>query len=464
MAANYVLLERVTVGEAGASSITFNSIPQTGYTDLKIVASARTTYAGFLEMGLFFNGNASSGYSYRRLVGDGASATSGNATTGGSIITATLGTTATANVFSSHEIYIPNYTSTNSKSVSIDSTTENNATTSYLNLVAGLSTLATAITSVGLGIGAGNFVQYSTFSLYGLAALGTTPTKAPKASGGSIIQTDGTYWYHAFLASGTFTPATALSCDVLVVAGGGGGGAAQAGGGGAGGVLAFASQLTSATAQTITVGGGGAGAGQGTYNNGVSGTNSQFAALTASVGGGYGTGAGTSGAAGTGGSGGGAAGNTFPTRAGGSGTSGQGNAGGNGVQDGSSNSTVRGGGGGGAGSAGANATYTQSGAGGSGTNSVTNWGALSTVLTTTGLGVSGYIAGGGGGGGNNSGAVGAGGSGGGTAGTSATANCIAATPNTGSGGGGGGNIPGSGGATGAGGNGGSGIVIIRYAV
>jgi hypothetical protein len=68
------------------------------------------------------------------------------------------------------------------------------------------------------------FVQYSTFYLYGVAKLGTTPAIVPYATGGDTIMTDGTYWYHAFTSSGTFTPAKGLSCDVLVVAGGGGGG------------------------------------------------------------------------------------------------------------------------------------------------------------------------------------------------------------------------------------------------
>jgi hypothetical protein len=39
MTANYVLLEKITVGAAGASSVTFSGIPQTGYTDLVVKAS-----------------------------------------------------------------------------------------------------------------------------------------------------------------------------------------------------------------------------------------------------------------------------------------------------------------------------------------------------------------------------------------------------------------------------------------
>jgi hypothetical protein len=73
-------------------------------------------------------------------------------------------------------------------------------------------------------INAGSFVQNSTFYLYGVAKLGTTPAIVPYATGGDTIMTDGTYWYHTFVSSGTFTPQKAMSCDVLVVAGGGGGG------------------------------------------------------------------------------------------------------------------------------------------------------------------------------------------------------------------------------------------------
>jgi hypothetical protein len=157
----------VEVGSAGASTIAFSSIPA-GYTDLKVVLSTRTNYAGFLDLNMFLNGNASSGYSWRRLNGDGGSATSTNSTSAGVIPSATLGTTSTANTFANTEVYIPNYTSTTSKSVSIDGVTENNATASYQIFTAGLSTLSTAITSVSFGLGAGSFVQYSTATLYGI--------------------------------------------------------------------------------------------------------------------------------------------------------------------------------------------------------------------------------------------------------------------------------------------------------
>ena len=436
----YTLLETITVGAAGASSVTFNSIPQTGYTDLVIKMSGRSSAANN-SISMAFNGSSAS-FTSRYLNGSGSATSSGSRTD--FYQSAVIDESGyTANTFGNTEIYIPNFTSADNKSFSIDDVTETNATLAYMTLIAGLWSNTAAITSIGISPGSGNFAQYSTFSLYGVSALGVTPTKAPKATGGSIIQTDGTYWYHAFLSSGTFTPATALSCDVLVVAGGGGGGNSQTyfagGGGGAGGVLAFASQSVGTSAQTVTVGAGGAAE--------TNGSNSQFASLTASVGGGYGRNFAIGNGA-TGGSGGANS---------GAATSGQGNAagtttGGNGAA-----------GGGGAGAAGSNATANPNGgAGGAGTTSVTNWGALTTALTTLGLGVSNYIAGGGGGGGSPSygtPTVAPGGSGGGGAGGTNIAGTgqVAGTANTGSGGGGASN-----GANGTGAAGGSGVVIVRY--
>jgi len=438
--ANYVLLERITVGAAGASSVTFNNIPQTGYTDLKVVVSAKGTDSAARGMLIAFNGSSST-FSGKYLIGDGSSPSSGSlAQYVGSI----FGTGGTANTFNNTEIYIPNYLGSQQKSFSVDNVAENNGSTGYANIIAGLWATTSAISSINLSIQVGSFIQYSTFSLYALAAVGTTPTKAPKAIGGDIVQYDGTYWYHAFINSGSFIPQIPLSCDVLVVAGGGGGGSDAGGGGGAGGVLAFASQaLISSTGYTATIGAGGAQASSATI--GYSGSNSQFASLTASVGGGAGST--TTSPAGTGGSGGG--GGRNGGQAGGSATSGQGNAGGTGTLN------TSGGGGGGAGGAGSNSSST-GGTGGAGTNSVTNWGALSAALTATGLGVSGYLAGGGAGGPSGTAGTGGGGAGGATANPG---NGTAGTPNTGSGGGGGGG--GYGIAT-NGAAGGSGVVIVRY--
>jgi hypothetical protein len=464
MANTLVLLERITVGAAGASSVVFSNIPQTGYTDLKVVWSAKTAGTSTNYAACHFtlnNDTTTNQYVQRRLRNN-----QGTADTDGQTYIfldnsyADSSISANANVFSQHEFYIPNYTSSNQKSIDFVTTMEGNYATSgfYGNIIgAGLYKGTSPITSIECYADGSSFAQYSTFSLYGVSAVGTTPTKAPKALGGSIIETDGTYWYHAFLSSGTFTPAVGLSCDILVVAGGGGGASDLGGGGGAGGVLAFAAQgLTANTGYTATVGAGGAAQTTGS-TNGNNGSNSQFGSLTASVGGGGGAHYDTNGLAG--GSGGGSGRWTSGTNGtiGGTATSGQGNNGGGDITSDSNGWYT--GGGGGAGAVGGTATTTSSGSGGAGVNTYTGFGSLTTALSTLGLGAGGYIAGGGGGGAYNAKTAGTAGSGGAGAGSNVGSSAgNNATPNTGSGGGGGSS------STGLGGAGGSGLIIVRYAV
>lgn len=452
MAKNYVLLETVTVGAAGAASVTFNSIPQSGYSDLVVKVSARDTFSAVSVISqLRFNSNAS-GYSFRRLRGSGSAADSysESGATDMNLYNTSVGASATASTFSNYEIYIPNYAGSNNKSFSVDSVTENNATEAYAVFFAGLWANTAAITSMNF-VPTTLFAQYSTFSLYGIAAVGSTPTIAPKATGGDIIQTDGTYWYHAFRSSGTFTPALALSCDYLVVAGGGSGGFLAGGGGGAGGLrstvtatggggsLESALNLTANTAYTVTIGAGGAG-GTSSRSNG---SNSVFSTIT-STGGGAGGNRSTSDITGaTGGSGGGGGsqtGSSPNSQVGGSGTANQGYAGGSGITN--NNTYVSAGGGGGAGAVGSNASAGVTGNGGAGV-------AISAFASVTGTGVSNYYAGGGGGGYYAS-SLGTGGAGGGG---NSDVNGVA---NTGGGGGGAVTSPGM--------NGGSGIVIVRYLV
>ena len=441
---NYILLERIELN-ASAASVTFANIPQSGYTDLKIEFSIRTDQSSVNENVYFaFNGSTAN-FSARWFFGGGGSGI-GSSTTG-RIAGFGNGNTATSNTFGSSTVYIPNYTSANNKSYSGDAVLETNATTAYDGLIAGLWSNTAAITSITLTPQTGpNFLQYSTFSIYGLAATGTTPAIAPKATGGNIIDTDGTYWIHTFTSSGTFTPTAPITCDYLVVAGGGGGGRYKAGGGGAGGLRSTVTatggggaletplSLSSNTAYTVTVGAGGQGginAGSGAQN-GVNGSNSTFATIT-SLGGGYGGGAFSSSNSpgNTGGSGGGGGANNLD--AGGAGTANQGFAGATAVSG-------QGGGGGGAGEAG---NTDGSGQGGDGV-AVAITGTLITYA-------------GGGGGGGNSGSK-AGGEGGGGAGGD-TNNAVVGTVNTGGGGGGG---AGDNGGEYAGRAGGSGIVVIRY--
>ena len=460
------LISRQTVGSANATSISFTNIPQT-FTDLKIVVSTRSTSAAAYDVfGLTLN-TSGSGFTNISLYGNGASGnvyseadttfTAGDVY--GRVITASTPTSSqTASVFSSFELYIPNYTGGGKKTVSIDAVAETNDATSYgVGFDAALSPSVGAVTEMGFKLKDGSFVQYSTFSLYGISSnTSTQNTSVPSATGGDVITTDGTYWYHQFLYSGTFTPLKALTADYLVVAGAGGGGAGGGGAGGlrstvtatgGGGSLETALSLTT-TGYTVTVGAGGVGTTADSVK-GTNGTDSVFSTITSTGGGGGGnlTGATTGSNGGSGGGGGAwAAGGPF---AGGTGTTNQGRAGGIGRSNGINFGP---GGGGGANTAGTDGF-------GSGSNENGGGGGAGVATSITGTSVT-YGGGGGGGSQTTLGSPGAGGSGGGGAGGVNTTKGTAGTANTGGGGGGIGqsaSYPNTG-------NGGSGIVVVRYVV
>jgi hypothetical protein len=174
MASTLVALQTVTVGAGGAATVSFTSIPQT-YTDLVIKVSARTTTGG-VDAGtyLYFNGTVVG--TARKLGGTGSVAFSD---TGANIID--QGNGATTNTYGNFEVYVPNYTGYGLKSVSVDGVTETNATTVYMNMLALISTNITAglipVSTLGFTPIAGTFMQYSTFTLYGVYkdAAETTP-------------------------------------------------------------------------------------------------------------------------------------------------------------------------------------------------------------------------------------------------------------------------------------------------
>lgn len=463
---NMKLIETKTVGAGGVASVTFSSIPQT-YTDLKIVMSARVTSGGNTSDNAYVTFNGTTDRYYEVLLyGAGTSSGSVSAQNANAYLqwsgSASGSSTTVANTFSNAEVYIANYTSSNSKSVTSNWVNIDNSVNGWAGISSGLwnPTSNAPITSITIAArsAATSFIENSTFYLYGVPS---TVTSGAKAYGG-IVYEDTSYYYHVFTSSSKFTPKQSLSCETLVIAGGGGGGR-TGGGGGAGGLRGLTSQSMIAQEYTITVGSGGAGnntdgqqAGDG-GNSSISG--SGFSTITATGGGGaasYGNGAGRSG-----GSGGGANGIA--------GTGGSGNAGGytpvEGYAGGAGGNQVdRGGGGGGASQVGAASTGSVGGNGGNGSSAYSSWG----VATGTGENISGtywYAGGGGGASGTASGGPtktnqGAGGNGGGgdaVFNAGLTNFSEAGLTNTGGGGG-----AGAGNGC-AGANGGSGLVIVRYA-
>lgn len=171
MANTYTLIASNTLSSS-AASVTFSSIPAT-YTDLVLRISARSNEAVVdSSFNVKFNGITTTTYSRIRLVGNGATASSSLLSNATSIDTShnINGSTATSNTFSNVEIYIPSYTVSQNKPVSLFNVLENNTTTAYINASAALWRNTATISSITLdGIPAsGQFVSGSSFFLYGI--------------------------------------------------------------------------------------------------------------------------------------------------------------------------------------------------------------------------------------------------------------------------------------------------------
>ena len=175
MPGNYILLERIELN-ASTASITFANIPQTGYTDLIVKVSTRTSgdQAGttYCQLRMTYNGSSSAYYSYRLLYGIpsvGAGSLSGINTSEITWAGGVSDVTATASTFSNSEIYIANYTSTNPKSGLSDWVSEDTVTpwltmnASYWNPISNV-----AITSMSFTSHLNQFAQYSSFYLFGI--------------------------------------------------------------------------------------------------------------------------------------------------------------------------------------------------------------------------------------------------------------------------------------------------------
>jgi hypothetical protein len=164
----FTLINAITVGSGGQATVTFSSIPST-YTDLCLKLSFRDSSANDRRI-LFvrFNGGTS-GYVDRSIRGYNGSVASQTDNGGPNSVAVwdMPAANATASTFSNIEIYIPNYAGSTNKSVSADGVGENNSAFAIAGLTAGLSTLASAITSIDL-FAQGNIVEHSTAYLYGI--------------------------------------------------------------------------------------------------------------------------------------------------------------------------------------------------------------------------------------------------------------------------------------------------------
>lgn len=159
-----------TVGAGGAASITFSSIAST-YKHLQIRGIARDTGAGSGQVGvkIQFNGDTNfANYTYHRLIGTGAAASSyGQAGGDYPFVIPLDGNTASS--YSAGNIDILDYSSTNKyKTTRILDGCDNNDTTGIVGLKSQAWLNTAAITSIVLTPSTGSFKQYSSFALYGI--------------------------------------------------------------------------------------------------------------------------------------------------------------------------------------------------------------------------------------------------------------------------------------------------------
>ncbi len=172
MANTYTLIEAKTLTTT-AASVTFTSIPQT-YTDLLLKFSCRSTSTAGLDiyanLKIQFNSDTGNNYTGQLVFGLGSG--SGGAGTytsqAGNLFSYANGNVTTASTFSSGELYIPNYTSNNQKSSSVDCVVENNATSGFVEVAAERWSGTSAITTIDVVSLYGLHTSASTFYLYGI--------------------------------------------------------------------------------------------------------------------------------------------------------------------------------------------------------------------------------------------------------------------------------------------------------
>jgi len=162
----FTKIASVSVGVLGSSSLSFTSIPST-YTDLCIKLSGRSANVSNFDNPRLTINSSTSTFTRREIYAENGSA--GSEVASDRLIGVVPAFNATSNTFGSLDFYLPNYTSANYKSYSVDSVTENNSSTQAMWLLAGLWSTTSAITDIAISLqSAGNFVQYSTATLYGI--------------------------------------------------------------------------------------------------------------------------------------------------------------------------------------------------------------------------------------------------------------------------------------------------------
>ena len=168
----YEQIASTTVPAGGTSTITFSGIPLT-YSNLQIRGIGRTARA-LAEDGLYFrfNGDSASNYTAHSLFGNGTTASSfvGGTTSDTEIETYNMpGNSSASNIFGVSIIDILDYSSSNKyKTIKVFGGFDNNSTNGRVSLASGFWRNTDQISSITLIAGNSTWLEYSSFSLYGV--------------------------------------------------------------------------------------------------------------------------------------------------------------------------------------------------------------------------------------------------------------------------------------------------------
>jgi hypothetical protein len=161
-------LGMVQVGSAGASTISFTSIPAT-YKHLQIRALARSTQAeGVGDFSISYNSDTTNGnYAYHRLIAEGTTVYAQGSTSSRSAGFIS-GANNTSGVFSGVVIEILDYASTSKNKTLRTLNGYDNNGSGWLGIYSNLwINSSTAISSISFTCNS-NFAQYTQFALYGI--------------------------------------------------------------------------------------------------------------------------------------------------------------------------------------------------------------------------------------------------------------------------------------------------------
>lgn len=152
-----------TTTSSSASTVTLSSIPN-NYTDLIVVINYDSATAGNQSINMRFNGDTATNYSYTYLAGSGSAASSSRGSSDNRIYCGSS-STGTTNIASNSIVNIQNYSNSTTYKTALLRT---NNPDYYVFANVGLWRSTVPITSITFYQTSYNFINGSTFSLYGV--------------------------------------------------------------------------------------------------------------------------------------------------------------------------------------------------------------------------------------------------------------------------------------------------------